>query len=361
MATTRGILVWLHRWIGLTVGVLFALAAGTGALLVYETRIDELVFGPAAPEASAGRIPVDDAVAVASEARPGGVLLEVAWPPAREGVNVYRVRLQPGEYWFDEYIDAGSGERVFWRPRHPLLSTLRSFHTRLTLGEPGRMVVVAATGVGVPLLLLGLLVWWPRGGRWREGFRIRARRGAYLLNWDLHKVGGLLSLPFLLLLSVTGLLLAFPSVTVDLEERLHEPLPGPFEVRSQAPEDGLTETLTLEAVADAAAREIGGRIVLLRPALQDDDPVEVHVALEGRTVEVAVDRYRGEVLATRDAPEGLRLDEDLVHDLHVAELDSGIVRALLALGSLAGALLLATGVVTWWMRLRRRQRRAATD
>ena len=357
VARWRPTAVKLHRWLGLSIGIPFAVLAGTGAVMVYEDQLDELVFGPAAPETTPGRVPVDVAIATAQEARPDADLDEVMFPPARDEANVYHVVLRQGPFIFDEYIDAGSGERVFWRGHHPALRLVETLHVSLALGSWGYRLTQFTTIVGLPMLLLGLWVWWPRGGRWRNGFRVDWRRGAYRLNWDLHKVAGILAFPALLVLTLTGVLIFYPSVPNTAGDILQGPAPT-FAVESTPSAGAEAVARPLEDAVLAAMDEVGGSVVVMHPGAEASAPVELEMEVEGRTVVAAVDRYRAEVLATRDGG-GLRLDSELVDRVHAAELDSEILRGLLSVGSLVGALLLATGLFTWVVRGRRERARAA--
>jgi uncharacterized iron-regulated membrane protein len=55
-------------------------------------------------------------------------------------------------------------------------------------------------------------LWWPTFRRWAFGFRIRWARPFFVVNYDLHRVIGICSLPLVLVLSLTGAILVFYDV-----------------------------------------------------------------------------------------------------------------------------------------------------
>jgi uncharacterized iron-regulated membrane protein len=355
----RAAVLW-HRRLGLTVGLLFAVAAGTGALLAWQTQIDELVYGPAAPETTPGRVPIDEAIATASEARRNGRVVEIAMPPARDGANVYRVRVQPDDVAFDEYVDAGSARRVFWRPPHPIFSRVEDIHRTLIVGPIGHALVVGASAVALGLLALGLLAWWPRRGGWRRSVQIRGRRGLYALAFDVHRVAGVLALPGLVLLTATGLLLAFPSVTASIGSLFPTPVPPSPPALPTAFAEPTGELPSMEALVAAFETRTGEAARILRPPTVDDGPAEIEFDREGRRHVAWVDPRDGRELARREVPPTpFRLDEAGVARVHEAQVAGTVGRTILALSSLIGALLLPTGLITWWMRRTGRNRRFA--
>jgi uncharacterized iron-regulated membrane protein len=97
-------------------------------------------------------------------------------------------------------------------PRPPFFQMLRHLHTRLLADEPGEWLVMGSTIALVAVLLFGIVLWWPKNV---AGFKARTSlgkifgRGVSLKrrNYDLHVVVGIVALPFLLILAMTGLML----------------------------------------------------------------------------------------------------------------------------------------------------------
>ena len=101
-----------------------------------------------------------------------------------------------------------TGAVLTWREHIELATMLGRYasplHERLALGKVGYWTVVVATGIAVLLELGGLWLWWKRKTLWP-----RRGSGFWRLCFDLHHVVGLFLLPLMLVLAVTGFLMAF--------------------------------------------------------------------------------------------------------------------------------------------------------
>ena len=85
----------------------------------------------------------------------------------------------------------------------PVVSRL---HGQLLAGEVGSYVVEIAACWAVVMLLTGLYLWWPRGGRGLAGILYPRLRGGRRLFWrDIHAVAGIWGSVFALGLILTGL------------------------------------------------------------------------------------------------------------------------------------------------------------
>jgi hypothetical protein len=59
--------------------------------------------------------------------------------------------------------------------------------------------------MSVPNCISGVIIWWPRTGKWRRALSVKWRGGNFRLNYDIHKVLGLYFLPVLLVLAISGI------------------------------------------------------------------------------------------------------------------------------------------------------------
>jgi uncharacterized iron-regulated membrane protein len=65
--------------------------------------------------------------------------------------------------------------------------------------------VVGSVGVFLIFLVIsGIWIWWPGLRRFASGFVGAPWRGGYVRDLDLHKLVGIVAVPFLLLWGVTG-------------------------------------------------------------------------------------------------------------------------------------------------------------
>jgi vanillate O-demethylase ferredoxin subunit len=196
----------LHRWTGLTAGLLLTAVALTGAVMVFRVQLEPLVApGLVSVPACAAPLPLDALVAAARAASPhAGALRTVRLysdASARVGFSDKR--------WI--FVDPCSGkvlgsEAVYGGP----FGTLAKLHIfgYLPFGEllAGSLALLAACVMATA----GLLLWWPASLRalrasWRlkPGLRGRAR------NLNLHRTAALYAAPVLLACALSGLPQAF--------------------------------------------------------------------------------------------------------------------------------------------------------
>ena len=107
----------------------------------------------------------------------------------------YIVRAGPTEI----FVNSHTGQIVGTRPTASLLISIRQLHTSLLLGDAGRLVVQVATWLALFLIVSGIYLWWPLRNSGKS-------RG---LSFYLHLTFGIYFALFLLILTISGLVLAY--------------------------------------------------------------------------------------------------------------------------------------------------------
>jgi len=148
---------WLavHRWLGLTVGLLFALIGLTGSVLVFDHAIDEWLNRRLLRSETGGRPAALETVIASAEAAYGDAALSLSKP--RKPGGVYEVWFRDGsdhepkfvQVLVDPFTAEVKGQRVWGEY---LMTWIYRLHFRLLAGETGA-VVVGLTGL-VTLLSL---------------------------------------------------------------------------------------------------------------------------------------------------------------------------------------------------------------
>jgi len=365
----RDKLLWIHRWLGLTAGIIFGLAAATGAVLVYQPQLDVLFGGPRFGATDGELSPAAIEAAVRTE-HPEAAITGVLWRAVDE--NVVRVTIDENGRTSNVWVDNGSGRLLEPRPQLRVLLGIRRLHVDMFMGRIGWHLVTWASAAALIALALGIYLWWPGLRKFWSGFRIRLSRGTYILNFDLHQVLGILSLPLLAFGAATGVLMTYAGAVDRIERVAFGPRPetGWGDLHSTVPADS----------ADNDRRPAPGLATLmttLRDAAPHAEPVSITVpkaadgviraeleASDGATVRVGLDRYTGEPLATRREPAGFRFDRHTNEQLHQAKIGGPVLKVLYMLSCIMGFVLLPTGVVVWWLKRTRKadsaERRATT-
>lgn len=201
--------VSVHKWIGITMGILFLFEALTGCLLVYQHELSALLDRPLSPSGPAATIsvPLDKALAAAADFDPAGRPALIGMPSSNPDHAYHIVHAMPGgkdtrDIWVDPATGtASTGHR---RPVQDVLDVIWSLHKRLAIPLVGDLLIAISGLVLTASTVSGLVLWWPRNGKWRHALSIK--RGASLprLTFDLHKVLGACLAAMCLLWGISG-------------------------------------------------------------------------------------------------------------------------------------------------------------
>lgn len=224
---TKTLFQW-HVWLGVATGLLMLIIGTSGAVAVFIEEIDWLAT-PAlrvTPSSNSGqRADVDAVLAAVKAAYPDGRLggLKVSDRPSF--AHVARVQVK-GRGSLDVFVNPDSGviqgDRVV---TSSYTSTLRNFirqlHLRLFMGLWGRVFV----GVfGVTLVLSCITGLWIYRGWIKNLFRLRWNAAGARTRWsDLHKLVGVWSLLFNVVIGVTGAVFGLENLTGQIRSKWLRP------------------------------------------------------------------------------------------------------------------------------------------
>jgi uncharacterized iron-regulated membrane protein len=222
--------------------------------------------------------------------------------------------------------------------------------------------------LGIAMLLLGctgIVIWWPKRGQWSAGFRIRRNARGYWFYRDLHGAVGIWGLVVFLIVSFSGVAIAFPDTVRSIvtfggahsAQRIdprNSPAVEPVKGQKPISLDGAV-TLVKAKLPDADIRSItvpAGRTSAWRVMIgsMDDGPVSV----------AYVDPWRKQIVALR-APSG-SADTFMAwqRPLHAGGGWGGFWRILVFLSGLLPSLFVTTGIVMWIKKRRARVRIASS-
>lgn len=364
-------LATLHRWLGVGLGLWFALVGLTGALLVWRDEVDAwlnptLFSARQGARQESAAAPLDaEQITEAARTRHQLGRVERVRTPATPG-EAWRVQLRAApsrveagriEAFLDErgaLLGVRSLEPLSLAPPHAL-RTLYEFHRNVLLGEPGSNFVGIAGFLLMASAITGAVLAWPRTrARWRRLLAVQWRANVTRTIFDLHRTTGALIALVLLLTTATGATLVYVNYVRDavgLVSRV-DPIPVlPF--RAVHADEEPLPFAALEARVRAA--HPGKRITEVRFSERGLTGVlfQLHapgdVQRLGDTI-VWLHPVSGELLAER-SPRTRSGGESFMHwllPLHVGSAfgTPGLI-AMCAAG-LAPLLLAATGLWVWW-------------
>jgi len=353
----------LHRWLGLSAGLAFALLGLTGSILCFYQEID-LLLNPlprpmAAVTADYRWQPVADALRANYPDYAGPWRIEVPLAAGRPIVaRYYRPPERAGRIFAPRLVALDPTTLAVVQDRYWgdfAMTWLFDLHYTLLAGATGRVVLAWCGSALLVLLGIGLWLWWPAPGRWRERLRLQLRPGRVRATYDLHVLSGVYGLPLLLVLVVTGIVLEVPDTVQPAVELL-----GPLTKAPDALPAGPAPLSLDAALAVARARFPDGRPRWLETPARHGGVTRIRLERPGEpsrrfpqsTVWVGA---AATPLAVRDIAADSPADRFMAwqHPLHNGEAFGLPGRIAVALAGLLPLLLFVSGLLRW------RQKRAA--
>jgi uncharacterized iron-regulated membrane protein len=201
--STRKVLLPLHLWSGLTLGLLLMVTAATGALMVFrhqlEPRFDPRMF---VVEAGPVRLSPDELVTRARAAHPAGELDNIRY--SGEPTAPFMVYFTNKDFvHLNPYTGAVLGVRERYGSLFGWLEGMHKFlHLEPAVGEP--IMGYSALVFGF-IILSGLVLWWPATRRaLKAGLTLNRKLKGRPWDLNLHKVLGAYAALILLFCVSTG-------------------------------------------------------------------------------------------------------------------------------------------------------------
>jgi vanillate O-demethylase ferredoxin subunit len=304
--TLRSNVLTIHRWTGLTIGLVILMLALTGALNLFrpafEPKVDrDLLTVPACGE----RVPLDTVVANAVKSHGRGTLdyiRIIGAEPGAQRIPSLQVRFaDPQEVVF---VHPCTGQVIGERPRYGgFFGRVEQLHIFRYSEEKWVRQITAVAAIAFAFVLVGggIYMWWPRRGiSFRTALRLNPRLKGQARHMNLHKSFGVCASAVLLLLVLTGLPLAFEWYRDGIYQLTGSPLP-PKSPRSVVVKD--TPRISMEEFWQRVQKLTPDPAMALMkfPAAKADAPLEgfsvergaPHVNARGQFV---LDAYTGKTL-----------------------------------------------------------------
>lgn len=214
----RRILIKVHLWLALALGVYVVVISVSGSAVVFRGEITRWAIPRVVPDAEGEPLTGDALVAAVTEAYPDDEVLRVRegrFPRQPADVLLSRDGQEQGRL-FDPYAlqDMGSD----FPPVVAVLEWLVSLHDDLLVFRTGRRVNGILGGVLLVVVVTGMILWWPGRRRWKQSLYIPA--SAPNKMWHLHSALGFWLCLLLLNWCLTSLYFAFPGPVEDFRDWL---------------------------------------------------------------------------------------------------------------------------------------------
>jgi uncharacterized iron-regulated membrane protein len=357
----RKVLLWFHLVAGLT-SALFLIALGlSGALLVFENEIDHTLnrsLTHVQPELTL--LPLDELTERVERAHPQHKVNGISLPGHENlALNLSLRSAGPGKALNLAVNPYNGAELGTLDTKNTWMQNVHQFHTRLLLGETGKLINTWSAIFLAALAVSGVVLWWPR-----KLLRFRRTGSGRQSNFDFHLVLGFYSSIFMLIFALTAVVIHWDKPATEWVNRVagvEESKPAPVKVAPPAP---AAVALTGQAVqAIALEKEPGARVTSMQGLGLMGKPIRVWMKFpEDRTpagrTNLFIDPVSGEILSaqsSRTAPIGFRVVKLWNREIHTGDIFGLPTRLLACLASLALPLLAVTGPLIWWGRVRRKR------
>jgi uncharacterized iron-regulated membrane protein len=340
----RKIILNLHLFGALIGGIFLIILGGTGGILVFQNDLDRLLNSGLFTAPGDGPVLQLDAIQQSvAKSDPELKPYRFIFPdgPSRPFIAV----AGSTQIFINSHTGAIIGKRQMPSP----LQLIRQLHTSLLLGDTGRPIVQAATWLSLFLIVSGIYLWWPLR-------RTGTGRG---LSFYLHLTFGIYFAAFLLVLTLTGLVLAYDDTISPLVFSATHSTPPIWNAQSTVIE-GATPIKAIDAVRIAQDRLPGAKVYALNLPGKPDGCFRVtmkyrdDVEDEGSSW-VLIDRYSGAVLFAQDAHASspgtrIQMANGTLHTGAIFGLPSKVIMSLSSFVLVAQTI---TGYLIWWRKLRK--------
>jgi len=256
----------------------------------------------------------------------------------------------------DPYTAKVTGQRVWGED---LMSWFYRLHFRLLAGTTGGIIVGIFGIVMLISVSSGIYLWWPLfRNSWRAAFAVRPGQR---FNYDLHKLVGITSAVFLLVIAFTGICMEFPEQFRWAVALISEETPPPEGLKSVG--SSTKQALTPDqAIAVAETYFPNAEFDHLHPPEGSDGVYEVAFRQPGEVqqsygrTQLFLDQYTGEIVTRRTPDDFTAADTFFAWQfpLHNGEAFGLWGRWIVFLVGLTPTFLYVTGFLVW---LRRRKSR----
>jgi len=345
----------LHRYLGLVTGLIIVIVGLTGSLLVFRHEINHFLlqsqFGQIVPQPQ--QISILSVIDTVKAAYPEPKFTLSFFELPTQANAPIRVELgsknQPTtEVIVNPYTGKILGDRI---PQYTIMDIAYNLHNNLLAGEIGTTLVGIAAFFLFVLSITGIVLW----SGWRKlltGFKIKTNASIKRLNFDIHKVVGIIAAIFLAINGFTGFCWNFYSYTQPIIYAATF-TPTPPEPASK-PVQGKSTIALAKMLKNADEALPGAKTTYISFPSSPESVFMVGKQFpEEKEVwrsRVYLDRYTGEVLQLRNS-RSLSLGDEVVDSFnwwHFGTFGGLPTRILYFFVGLTPLILFITGLVMWW-------------
>ncbi|HEV3087038.1 MAG TPA: PepSY-associated TM helix domain-containing protein [Candidatus Elarobacter sp.] len=283
-ARIRTAVIQVHRWTGVTIGLVALYLALTGGWIVLRPVLDPVTYPRLlVVPACTNPLPVDTLAAAARAFHPGAKLTYVYLYGSQTASAM--VRFSDAD---QVYVDPCSGKVLGDQPRYGgLYGTAEALHKFKFLPASAAMPIIGTTSLVLASLLVvgGLYAWWPRRkAAWKHALTFDRKLKGRALALRLHTTTGAYASAIIFVVALTAVPLSLGwaksalftvTGTTDMTEDAHKPAAAKARA---AHHDAAAKPIAMQTAWREARALVGG------PLLWGS----IHYAPKGQPVEIGI-------------------------------------------------------------------------
>lgn len=363
---------WLHLWLGIFSGVILVFVALTGTLVVYGDEIIDWSAGEAryVETVQPERISMETLIKNVKKTYPQANLSEVTVYKNPERTTRFRVFAKEDGLGFI-YADPYTGQVLKYDRTANFFFVMAHLHASFLWHGPGTWMVDVATIIFLIELISGLVLWWPK--KWNKrtrnaSFKVKWKAKFKRVNYDLHNVVGFYSSILALILTVTGLIIAFKPVATSTAKIFGGDLETPWQQQMPV-SDSARPAVAMNTVFDAAFKkdldQRQGQIWLYNLDTSSYYMVMTATNLGLKSAENAhmsfFNKYTGKEINIPPKSQKGEYIENSVWNLHMGTWMGQVGKFFTFVCGLICTSLPITGFLIWWNRGRKRKKKKQRD
>lgn len=212
----RRVLIKLHLWLALAIGLYIVVISVTGAAIVFRPEINRWAIPRAVPDATGERLEGDALAAALAAEYPDHEVVrfnEGRFPRQPVSVLLELDGEEEGRL-FDPYAleDMGSN----FPPIVAAVEWLVSLHDELLIYPGGKSINGVGGGLMLVIVISGMILWWPGKRRWHRSLYVPLNSPRKI--WHLHSAVGFWLCLLLLNWCLTAVYFGFPGPIEDFRD-----------------------------------------------------------------------------------------------------------------------------------------------
>lgn len=359
--TSRTVILKTHLYLGLVAAIFLAILGLTGTIMAFEGDITHWLH----PDLwfvtpGAHPLPENDLISIVQHRFPRARVAAVQFFRAKNLVQL--MQLADGTtVYVNPYDGIVLGETEGPMNSDLLLGYIHQLHLRLVpvprsapqLAAVGKTVVNFAGLILALMVSTGLILWWRR-----KSTSVNWKASWFRISFDTHQAIGIYAAFFLLIASLTGVMIGF-----DFGERTYYGItrsspPSRPQPSASVVVPGATPIMADQAIEIARQAMPNATVAMLVRPLRAAGSYTVMMRVPEETSEavhssVTIDQYSGKVLNMRNYltdSAGYRVIR-FNRSIHTGDVLGWPTHIIVSLSSLLLVVMVATGLVIWWKKL----------